>query len=421
MDFFAAQDHAHSRTKLLVVYFVLAVVSIIAALYALVMVFYSYGTTPENQPVQWVLWSPMVLASVAGVTTLVIGGASLSKIAELKGGGGVVAKSVGGRKIDPMTQDADERKLMNVVEEMAIASGTPVPEVYMMDKEEGINGFAAGFTPDDAAIAVTRGCVQKLSRDELQGVIAHEFSHILNGDMRMNIRLMGVLFGILLLSIIGEGIMRAGFWSDVGSRRDNKGGNAIMLFGIGVMVIGYIGVFFGRLIQSAISREREYLADASAVQFTRNPEGIGGALMAIGGAGSRINHHHNSETAHFFFANALKSSLGGAFATHPPLDVRISRIMPNWDGKFTRPERKVSSRSTPPPVPQKAKQKVDPNAWIAGIGAIGASQLAYAEQSRTQAEAALGEHIHSPQDAGPLVLALLLDRNEKVRQKQLDW
>jgi len=422
VDFFAAQDHAHSRTKTLVVYFILAVLCIIAALYALVMVFYSYGTTPENQPVNWVLWSPLTLAGVAGVVVLIVGGASLSKIAQLKGGGGVVARSVGGRKIDPMTQDADERKLMNVVEEMAIASGTPVPEVYLMDQEEGINGFAAGFTPDDAAIAVTRGCVQKLSRDELQGVIAHEFSHILNGDMRMNIRLMGVLFGILLISIIGEGIMRAGFWSEVGSRRDNKGGNALLLFGLGVMAIGYIGVFFGRLIQSAISREREYLADASAVQFTRNPEGIGGALMAIGGAGSRVQHHHNSETAHFFFANALKSSLGGAFATHPPLDDRIKRVMPDWDGKFERPDRPAPSRSQPPPVPsQAARQKVNPDAWIQGVGVIGASQLAYAQQSREQAEAALGEHMHSPKFAGALVLALLLDRNPEVRRKQLDF
>ncbi|MBK1859645.1 M48 family metallopeptidase, partial [Cerasicoccus arenae] len=348
MDFFAAQDDAHSRTKLLIVYFVLAVISIIASLYLLCMVFYSYSSTPENQPTRWVLWNLPTLAGVSGFVVLLVGGASLSKIAQLKGGGGVVAKSVGGRKVDPGTRDPDERKLMNVVEEMAIASGTAVPEVYLLDKEDGINGFAAGYTPDDAAIAVTRGCVQRLSRDELQGVIAHEFSHILNGDMRMNIKLMGVLFGILLISIIGEGIMRAGFWGNVGARRDrdNKG-NAIMLFGIGVMIIGYVGVFFGRLIQSAISREREYLADASAVQFTRNPEGIGGALMRIGGAGSTVNHHHTSETAHFFFANALKSSFGGAFATHPPLDVRIKRVMPNWDGKFL--DKPAAQQSTTPP------------------------------------------------------------------------
>ncbi|WP_269542229.1 M48 family metallopeptidase [Cerasicoccus fimbriatus] len=423
MDFFSAQDEAHSRTKLLVIYFIMAVLCIIAALYALCMVFYSYGTTPENQPVQWVLWQPAVLAGVGGFVVLLVGGASLGKIAELKGGGGVVAKSVGGRKVDPGTSDPDERKLMNVIEEMAIASGTPVPEVYLLDREDGINGFAAGYTPDDAAIAVTRGCVQRLSRDELQGVIAHEFSHILNGDMRMNIKLMGVLFGILLISIIGEGIMRAGFWSNVGRRRDDKGGNAIMLFGIGMMAIGWIGVFFGRLIQSAISRQREYLADASAVQFTRNPNGIGGALMKIGGAGSVVNHHHTSETAHFFFANALKSSFGGAFATHPPLPDRIKRVMPNWDGKFgsvaAAPKREATK---PPPIPSgQGKHKVNPAEWVAGVGVIGASQLAYAQQSRAQAEESLGEQIHDSSQAGALVLALLLDRNSEVRQKQLNW
>ncbi|WP_309387114.1 M48 family metallopeptidase [Cerasicoccus frondis] len=423
MDFFAAQDDAHSRTKLLVVYFILAVISIIVALYALCMVFYSYGTTPENQPVQWVLWQPMVLAGVGGFVVLLVGGASLSKIAELKGGGGVVAKSVGGRKVDPATTDPDERKLMNVIEEMAIASGTPVPEIYILDREDSINGFAAGYTPDDAAIAVTRGCIQRLSRDELQGVIAHEFSHILNGDMRMNIKLMGVLFGILLISIIGEGVMRAGFWSDVGSRRrDDKGGNAIMLFGLGMMAIGWIGVFFGRLIQSAISRQREYLADASAVQFTRNPDGIGGALMKIGGGSSVVNHHHTSETAHFFFANALKSSFGGAFATHPPLPDRIQRIVPNWDGKFQAAPAPQRQTSQPPPIPSaQARHKVDPLQMIAGVGAIGASQLAYAQQSRAQAEEALGEQIHDSSQAGALILALLLDRDSGIRTKQLVW
>lgn len=427
MDFFTAQDHAHRRTKTLIIYFVLAVVSIIAALYFLSMGLYNYGMDGANQqgyaapPHVWTWWNPTVLAIVAGSVTLLVGGASLTKIAELKGGGGVVARSLGGRLLDPGTREPDERKLLNVVEEMAIASGTPVPEVYLLDNEPGINGFAAGYTPDDAAIAVTRGCVQTLSRDELQGVIAHEFSHILNGDMRMNIRLMGALFGILLLSIVGEGIMRAGFWSGGGRRRGKDGGGAIMLFGLGVIVIGYIGVFFGRLIQSAISRQREFLADASAVQFTRNPDGIGGALMKIGGAGSRVEHHHSSEAAHFFFANALKSNFGGAFATHPPLDERIRRVMPNWDGKFERSVRSEKRRGTPPSVPANARQKVDPQAWVAGIGAIGAAQLAYAEQSRAQAEQGLGEAIHQPLQARALVFALLLDRQATLREKQLAW
>jgi len=422
MDFFAAQDDAHSKTKTLIIYFVLAVVCIIASLYLLVMVFYSMGTTPKGQPTNWIFWSPVALAGVGGFVVLLVGGASLSKIAELKGGGGVVAKSVGGRKVDPGTADPDERKLMNVVEEMAIASGTPVPEVYLLDQEQGINGFAAGYTPDDAAIAVTRGCVQNLSRDELQGVIAHEFSHILNGDMRMNIRLMGVLFGIMLISIIGNGLMRAGFWGGAASRSRDKSGNAIMLFGLGMMAIGGIGVFFGRLIQSAISREREYLADASAVQFTRNPDGIGGALKKIGGAGSVVNHHHASETAHFFFANALKSSFGGAFATHPPLPDRIQRIEPNWDGKMEAPAARPSRQSQPPPMPAASgRRQVDPLQMVAGIGAVGASQLAYAQQSRAQAEAALGEEIHSASKADALILALLLDRKPEIRQKQIQF
>ena len=274
MDFFEHQEQARRRTGLLVIYFTLAVISIIVAVYlAVVAVFVgTQGDAADS------LWQPEVLGPVAGGTLLIITVGSLYKIADLAGGE-VVARSLGGRPVLANTRELRERVLLNVVEEMAIASGTPVPPVFLLDHESAINAFAAGTTPQNAVIGVTRGTIETLNRDELQGVIAHEFSHILNGDMRLNLRLMGLLNGILLIALIGYVLMRTGGSYTLGfcaSSDDRKGGNPLPLLGLILYVIGYIGVFFGHLIKSAVSRQREFLADASAVQFTRLPDGIAG-------------------------------------------------------------------------------------------------------------------------------------------------
>jgi len=230
---------------------------------------------------------PRLILLVGGSTLAVIGLGTAYKISSLRGGGPAVAEQLGGRLLHPNTDDADERRVLNVVSEMSIASGVPCPPVYMMADETSINAFAAGNSPEDAAIGVTRGCVQKLNRDELQGVMAHEFSHILNGDMRLNLRLMGLIHGILVLGILGTVLLRSGAYGGLaagGGRRDSGRGGAavIILIGGAVMVIGFVGTFFGNLIKASVSRQREYLADASAVQFTRNPQGIGNALRRIG-------------------------------------------------------------------------------------------------------------------------------------------
>ncbi len=247
----------------------------------------------------------------------------------MSAGGSAVAESLDGRLIASNTNDPDERKLLNVVEEMSIASGVPMPKVYVLDNEDGINAFAAGHTPSDAAVAVTRNCMTKLSRDELQGVIGHEFSHILNGDMRLNIRLIGILFGIFCIATIGRILL----YTRSSNSRDK---NPLPIIGLLLLVIGSLGVFFGRLIQAAVSRQREFLADASSVQFTRNPAGLSGALQKIGGYGSLMESPHASDASHLFFASGLTDSFFGAMATHPPLDARIRAIDPNWDGKFHR-------------------------------------------------------------------------------------
>ncbi len=331
MNFFQHQEAARRKTGLLVVLFIVAVALIILAVYAAALAFYlTQMRGLEGTARSW--WVPGVFFPVAIATVILVSLGSLYKIATLRGGGAVVASQLGGSKISPSTQKLNERVLLNVVEEMAIASGVPVPEVYLLDKEKGINAFAAGFTPDDAVIGVTRGCLETLSRDELQGVIAHEFSHILHGDMRLNLRLIGILHGILLLALIGEMLLRSMRYS----RDSKKGGAGIALAGLALFVIGYVGLFFGKLIKSAVSRQREYLADAAAVQFTRNPGGLGGALKRIGGLahGSRITEANPETASHLFFGNALRASLLGLMSTHPPLDVRIKRIEPSFDGRF---------------------------------------------------------------------------------------
>lgn len=357
MDFFEHQEQARKKTHLLLFYFILAILGIILAVYGLTMVIYSF-VEPEKGALGTLdqgilaLWNPTILLFAAGGTSLVVFLASSFKTMQLSGGGSVVARDLGGRELDINATDFHERRLLNLVEEMAIAAGVPVPTVYVMDSEDSINAFAAGKTPSDAVIGVTRGCMTLLTRDELQGVIAHEFSHILNGDMRLNIRLMGLLFGILFLSLIGQLILRSSFRGNVSSNRKEGAGlaMAMLVAGLGLLLIGYVGSFFANLIKASISRQREFLADASAVQFTRNPDGLAGALMKIGGlsAGSSMENPMAKEASHLFFGSAYK---GQFLATHPPLAERIGRLLPYWDGKFRevslRPITESSDHSMP--------------------------------------------------------------------------
>ena len=381
------------------------------------------------------IWDPALFAMVSLGTLALIGGGSLYRIASLAGGGHSVAEMMGGRPLSHQTTDPDERKILNVVEEMAIASGTPVPPVYLLEHEDGINAFAAGSTPSDAVIGVTRGCIQNLNRDELQGVIAHEFSHILNGDMRLNLRLIGVLYGILLISLTGWIIFRstanAYAFED---RRDGerRGTNPWPLVGLALYVLGYIGVFFGNLIKAAVSRQREFLADASAVQFTRNPDGIAGALKKIGALseGSQVRAPEATEASHLFFGDAVGHFLG-MFATHPPLVERIRRIDPSFEGDFSRvrcghSRAATDGRSTPttlrPQVrPGREGLRFNPAQMVSHIGTVDPQQLAYASAVLTSLPDPLKALAHEPFGARAVVLALLIDqKSEAVRAAQLE-
>jgi Zn-dependent protease with chaperone function len=437
MDFFEHQDKARRNTKLLVVYFAIAVVCIIASVYVTSLLIF-YGANSQQQPgvpmPPLVLWDlELFLYVVLGTLSVVVIG-SLYKTTALAKGGSDVAELLGGRLVSPNTTHPDERKLQNVIEEMAIASGVPVPKIYVLDNEEGINAFAAGHSPSDAAIGVTRDCMTWLNRDELQGVIGHEFSHILNGDMRLNLRLMGVLFGILCLAVIGRVLLY--------SRSRSRDRNPLMLLGLALIVIGAIGVFFGRLIQAALSRQREFLADASSVQFTRNPAGLSGALQKIGGAGSKVESAHAGEASHMFFSNGLGKPFLGLLATHPPLDERIRAIDPGWDGKFTQggvktveaessrePAKPPSSRFPFPPIPGMPGARAGAAGIAANVVQVGAVlpdlgqptplHLRYAEELRNSFSEKVRSAAHEPLDATALVYAMLLSPDGALRAKEL--
>ncbi|HCG5488414.1 TPA: M48 family metallopeptidase [Vibrio parahaemolyticus] len=338
MDFFHHQDTARQRTGLLVMLFTLAVLAITGLVSVISIGIYFYFT---GEPFTTQSIISYCLLSFVGVL-LIVSISSFVRLSELNANGGRgVAESIGGKLISTDTSNAKHRQLLNVVEEMSIASGIPVPPVYVLAEEHGINAFAAGMSIDDAVIGVTQGALDAFSRDELQGVIAHEFSHILNGDMRLNTRLIGALFGITCIAHFGHLILDNSNSTRHVSRSSsdsNKGFAVIILIAIVCLVLGWLGTLFGNMIKAAISRQREFLADASAVQFTRNDQGIAGALKKIGSnvQGSTLNTKASDEMSHMMFGQSKLSGFSGLFATHPPLDERIRRIEPNWDGIYAQ-------------------------------------------------------------------------------------
>ena len=419
MDFFEAQDEARKKTKWLVLWFVLAVIGVVVAVDLLAIALVDEG---PNQI--------YIVITASVLTGGIMLAASGYKTTQLSAGGSVVAEDLGGRLVMPGSADFEEKRLLNIVSEMALASGMPVPQVYLLDHEEGINAFAAGTEPSNAVIGVTRGCLQRLSREELSGVIAHEFSHIINGDMRLNMRLMGLVFGLVVISIIGRGMVQLLRFQGGSSRRNNKEGGNVMLvlflLGLGLLVIGGLGSFFGRLIQAAVSRQREFLADASSVQFTRNPDGIVGALKKIGGSeiGSKIKAPKAVEASHMFFSN------GGMFnfflMTHPPLDVRIRAVQKNWDGKFESSEIKpiTADRNT------KNEERNGPLDALPGAVVLGAvSGIGQGERRRISTGQQLHqgisqrwrEAIHDREEAQAVIFGLLLNKDEKFLSKEVSF
>ena len=427
MNFFEYQDQARRQSRWLVFLFIVAVLIIIVVIDLAVLLAFGVMNTDCQQAglsMETIRSNIPTLLTGALITAAVIAVASLFKTAALRSGGGKVARDLGGVLVEADARDPLRRRLYNVVEEIALASGIAVPEIYVLEQESAINAFAAGFTPADAAVAVTRGALEKLDRNELQGVIAHEFSHIFNGDMRLNIRLMGALFGILMLSLIGRRVLHGSYY--VGRSKNNNGG-AIVMIALAVMIVGYIGLFFGRWIKSAVSRQREYLADASAVQFTRDPDGIAGALkkIAIYSDASYLNVE-TEEVSHMLFGNGEKMSM---FSTHPPMNERIRRIdksyTPDQLHDFAKSiERKAKLKAERQARGEKVSDKrgggmFDADSIVDQIGNPDFSRILMAAALASSIPDEISAAAHSNQWATEVLFYCLMDRNEEIREQQL--
>lgn len=425
MNFFERQDQARRQSKRLVVLFAAAVAGIVVALNAIVLLVgggFSESTLPGTR------WAAVVAVTLG--TLGVIGIASLYRISSLRAGGAAVAQQMGGTPVPDDTHDFHYRRLRNVVEEVAIASGVPVPQVFVMEEEAGINAFAAGYASSDAAVAVTRGALDKLNRDELQGVIAHEFSHVLNGDMRLNIRLMGVLFGILVLGVVGRKVLMHGRMGG-----SSKGTLPVMAVALGLVVVGSIGMLFGRMIKAGVSRQREFLADASAVQFTRQTKGLAGALKKIAGVGegSKLASRDAEEVAHMLFGDGVGYS--ALFATHPPLVARIQALEPSFKADalvdlaarwqmhppsgLDEDQALGLDARRPPPLPgDRTELSVTPPAVVAQVGAPQANDYVRAGALVSAIPEVLKRAAHERDEAVPLLYGLLLAPPGKVRDAQ---
>lgn len=426
MDFFARQEQSRRNTRVLVALFALAVAATVTAVTlasAMLISMYQHqyysGSIDVWASTDWITRNGSELLVIAALTAGFIGATSLYRIATLASGGGQVARLLGATEVSPATTDLLERRLVNVVEEIAIASGTPVPEIFVLEQEQGINAFAAGSTPADAAVAVTRGALDRLTRAELQGVVAHEFSHILNGDMRLNQQLMGLSFGILALSLIGRWLLHSVRFT----RRNRFGRGAIGIVAAGAILaaIGSIGLIFSRLIKAGVSRQREMLADASAVQFTRDRMGLAGALKKIGGYTGNLLARNSEEVAHMLFTRGARA-FHGWFATHPPLDERILALDPSFTpGDYPNvsevlPAGEAEDKTYMRLTPLAASASLTDNEIVSHTGNVATHDLAAA--MRVAIPEPIDHAAHSRELSLLLVLALGLSRSVESRRPQ---
>ena len=445
MTFFEHQHVARRNSRVMIVFFLLAVVGVVVAIDAIIasiFVMSEVAELPDGAQVHLIDVYLAVPAPVylwgAGITFTLIVVESIRQTFKLRAGGEAIAAAFGGRRVAPDTGDPLERRLLNVVEEMAIASGVRVPAAYVLDKELGINAFAAGFNVSNSVIAVTRGTLESLNRDELQGVIGHEFSHIVNGDTALNIRMMGALAGIVVIGSLGLFIIRGAFGAD-----DIGGFIAAFTVGVIVCIIGFTGLFFARLIKASVAREREFLADSSSVQFTRNPDGIAGALDQIRAneRGTLIRHRYAEEVSHMFFGQSVNVWFSGLFATHPAIDERIRRVSPGFQPARYREERPAQAAETAEAgIPAAAvgfasgaaagatgaRGSDAAHPWgrssvesAALVGSLDAGKLDVAQRLLAALPPGLRERMQNAEGACAAIIALLLARKDGVMEEQL--
>lgn len=427
MDFFHAQDHARRMTWHLVWLLAIALVAVVTATNLLVLSLMYLVSVPEtaagdNSLVNYLVSvdpSLVIMLSAAVVAVVVIG--SVYKLIKLSGGGRSVAEMLGGERVRIGSADALDQRLTHVVEEMAIAAGVPVPGLYVLRHERGMNAFAAGYTQSDAVIGVTQGLLEQLNREQLQGVIAHEFSHILNGDMRLNIRMIGLLHGIMVIGMVGEFLLRSFRVRTDGERSRGGGHIGVLAFALGLMAIGYLGAFAGNVIKAAVGRQREFLADASAVQLTRNPDGIAGALKTIGGTllAGRLSSPAAAQLSHGYFVAGISQFFDRLLATHPALEERIRRIEPSWDGRYFSPStvRPAATAQVVEAVPPAVPVAIE--TVLAAVGQINVAGLGYSQALLARLPLRLMEALHDSVGARAVVYLLLLDVDHSTREAQL--
>jgi Zn-dependent protease with chaperone function/uncharacterized tellurite resistance protein B-like protein len=424
MNFFQHQERARRRTWLLGLYFVIAVLAIVVAV-SLCLYLAVLWLAGGNYPLREWLQSPGMLWSMI-ITLLIVLFGSARKAWQLRGGGVALAELLGAREVLPDAANAADRRLRNVTEEMAIASGIPAPRTFVMENELAINALVAGYRPTEAVMIVTRGALDTLSREELQGVIAHEFSHIFNADMRLNMRLMSVLAGILAIGKVGELLLHANtrvrFTNRRSGRNEAAGIAFLIILGLAMMVIGYIGLFFGRLIKAAISRQRELLADASSVQFTRNASGIANALIKIRNQhGSHLISSHGEDMSHMCFGATVPFHLQHLLATHPPLDHRLKALGGDWLARARVRQRQNggSSAGSTAAMPEQAMGFAGGSPaqlatsvaalGIAGsVGSVAQAHLGYAHSLHQSIPEELKQNLRQPESARWVVLALAI-------------
>ena len=404
MDFFSRQNDAQARSRAFFTAFFPAVFLAVVILYFVITAcMVTMGILPSiiyGYPQKILSLRPFLI--VGSVISGIIFFISWRTIRTIKKGGGAYIAQVMGGELLETPKDLKETQIINVVEEMAVASGLPRPRIYIFPNEFSINAVTAGLDHDDAIIALTCGAVTHLSRDELQCVVAHEFAHILNGDYALNLTMAGWLSGLLFFSV--KGLELLSVTSDAANKYINntKQGDVgalllITIVGVILYVGGGIGKLGAELVQAAISRQREYMADAFAVQFTRNPASLAGALKKIAGYPRRgtIKNSRALMMKSFFIASPTQSQ--DLWQTHPPLEERITTLDPHWDGKIVPIEL--------PPIPQR-------NYSILGHDGLGATTGGQHQLMETAEKLPTGW-------PGALVLGLLATGSGGIRQKNL--
>ncbi len=417
-NFFENQKHVRSQTKSLIALFIATLTAMIFSFYALATIVFVYWGRIFKKTNSFSLLEPgaiinyklLTFISVVILSIIILG--TFYRLIRLRSGGVGVAKMLGGVLVLPSTQSPNERILLNIVEEMSVASGIPVPQVYVLTLEPTINALAVGTNPSDSVIGVTQGALDLLSREELQGLIGHEFAHIFNGDMKLNLKLIGFISGILVFTTLGRMLIE----KHAKRISSDPKWNPLFFLGWALVVLGFVGVFFSRIIKSIVTPQREFQADEASARFTRNPEALAKVLDKIAQTPSqKLLSPYAEETSHLMFETPVRN-VGGIFDTHPPLQVRIKRLVPNFKMVRSATKKFVQKKSkrTPENIFRKDERfDILPGRLRNRFGTLGFESLALAEVIIESIPPRLIEKARENSGAQALCLAMMFQPSQK--------